>query len=141
AGEMNATTLELDKEEHVQASQPERLDGEEVTLDDAGGLLAQELGPTQACSSRCRLDPVAEDVPDGCWVPAGSRARPVRHGSTCSPSSDSPPRGAGRAAARAPPLAAGPAAAPHRSSGGGQARDANARASPAARETTASTLA
>src|SRR5437773_1971708 len=49
----------------VQASQPQHLDGEEVTLDDPGGLLAKERRPAQACSSRCRLNAVtAEDVPD-----------------------------------------------------------------------------
>src|SRR3989442_1547161 len=40
AGEMDAATLQLDEEEHVHASQPERLDGEEVTLEDPGGLSA-----------------------------------------------------------------------------------------------------
>jgi len=65
AGEMDAATLGLDVEEHVQASQPERLDGEEVTLEDPGGMSAEELRPAHACSPRCRLNAVkAEDVPD-----------------------------------------------------------------------------
>src|SRR5207247_1246747 len=50
---------------HVQASQPERLDGEEVTLEDPGRLLAQELPPAHTYASRCGLDAVAvEHVPD-----------------------------------------------------------------------------
>src|SRR6266542_3693808 len=50
AGQMHATTLELDEEEHVQASQPERLDREEVTLEDPGRLLAQERPPAHTCA-------------------------------------------------------------------------------------------
>src|SRR5919204_5156928 len=65
AGQMHAPTLELDEEEHVQASQPERLDREEVTLHDPSRLLAQELPPAHARASRCGLDAVAaEHVPD-----------------------------------------------------------------------------
>jgi hypothetical protein len=56
AGQMHATMLEFDEEEHVQASQPERLDREEVTLKDPGRLLAQELPPAHARGSRCGLD-------------------------------------------------------------------------------------
>src|SRR5919106_4701009 len=68
AGQMHTTTLELDEEEHVQASQPERLDREEVTLHDPSRLLAQELPPAHARASRRGLDAVAaEHHPDaGC---------------------------------------------------------------------------
>jgi hypothetical protein len=46
-------------------AQPERLDREEVTLDDRGRLLAPELPPADARSSRRRLDAVAvENVPN-----------------------------------------------------------------------------
>src|SRR4051812_21768420 len=62
---MDAATRQLEEEEHVQASQPKRLDGKEVTFDDPSGLLAEELRPAQACSSWCGLDAVAlENVPD-----------------------------------------------------------------------------
>src|SRR5919198_6483000 len=65
AGQMHATTLELDEEEHVQPSQPERLDREEVTLHNPSRLLAFELPPAHARASRCGLDAVAiEHVPD-----------------------------------------------------------------------------
>jgi hypothetical protein len=62
---MQATTLELDEEEYVQASQPERLDREEVTLHDPGRLLAQERPSAHARACCCGLDAVAvEQVPD-----------------------------------------------------------------------------
>src|ERR1043166_4079647 len=51
--EMDAATLELNEEEHMQAPQPERLDGKEVTLKNPRGLLAQELAPADGCSPRC----------------------------------------------------------------------------------------
>jgi hypothetical protein len=45
--------------------QPDGVDGEEVTLDDPGRLLAQELAPSEARSAREWLDAVtAQDVPD-----------------------------------------------------------------------------
>jgi hypothetical protein len=46
--EMDAPTLELNEEEHMQPPQPERLDSKEVTLKDPRGLLAQELAPADA---------------------------------------------------------------------------------------------
>jgi hypothetical protein len=65
ADEIDAATFALDEEEHMQASQQKRLDSEEVTLKDPGGLPAEELRPAQARSSRCGLDAVAaKDVPD-----------------------------------------------------------------------------
>jgi hypothetical protein len=65
SGEMDATACQVDEEEHVQPTQPTRLDREEVTLEDPGSLLAQELPPAGARSPRCGLDAVAvEDVPD-----------------------------------------------------------------------------
>jgi hypothetical protein len=47
AAEVHASTRVLDEEEHVQAPQPERIDGQEVTGDDRGRLRTQELRPTQ----------------------------------------------------------------------------------------------
>ncbi len=65
AGEMHAASRQFDEEEDVKPSQPERLDREEITLKHPGGLLAEELSPARARSSRCRLDAVAaKDVPD-----------------------------------------------------------------------------
>src|SRR6266508_3243707 len=53
------------EEEHVEPAQPERLDREEVTLEDYGRLLAQELPPADARSPRCGVDAVAvENVPN-----------------------------------------------------------------------------
>ncbi len=45
---MHATAAELDEEEHVQASEPERLDGEEVAGDHRLRLRTEELAPAQA---------------------------------------------------------------------------------------------
>src|SRR6266487_1830604 len=46
-GEMHATGRELDDEQHVEALQEQRVDGEEVALEDARRLLAQELCPAR----------------------------------------------------------------------------------------------
>jgi hypothetical protein len=62
---VHATPLELDEKEDVQPAQPDGVDGEEVTLDDPGRLLAEELAPAEARSARDGLDAVAaQDVPD-----------------------------------------------------------------------------
>jgi hypothetical protein len=45
AREMDTSTLELDEEEHVVATQERRFDREEVACEHARGLLAQELAP------------------------------------------------------------------------------------------------
>jgi hypothetical protein len=37
--------IQLDEEQHLQPPQPDPVDGEEVTPDDACGLLAQERPP------------------------------------------------------------------------------------------------
>jgi hypothetical protein len=37
--------IQLDEEQHIEALQPERVDGEEVASHDPGGLLAQERRP------------------------------------------------------------------------------------------------
>jgi hypothetical protein len=49
------------KNRHVQPSQPDGVDGEEVAGDDPGGLLAQELRPTAARAPRRRIQPVAAE--------------------------------------------------------------------------------
>jgi hypothetical protein len=42
-GTVDAAPFEFDEEEHVEAVQRERLDGEEVAGEHAGGLLAEEF--------------------------------------------------------------------------------------------------
>ena len=51
AGEMDTAALELDEEEHVEATQTERLDREEIAGDHARRLLSQERLPARARSS------------------------------------------------------------------------------------------
>jgi hypothetical protein len=46
-GEVDTPAAKLDEEEHVEAAQPDRLDGEEVAGEHARGLLSKERGPTQ----------------------------------------------------------------------------------------------
>jgi hypothetical protein len=47
--ELDSTGREREEEEHIDPPQPDRLDGEEVTGEHAGGLLAQERAPRLAC--------------------------------------------------------------------------------------------
>lgn len=56
SGDQHSPALELDEEEHVQGLQPDRLDGEEVTGDDRGGLGADELAPGVPVWARTGLD-------------------------------------------------------------------------------------
>jgi hypothetical protein len=48
AGQVDAAASELDEEQHVEAAQRDRFDGEEVAGDHARGLLAEEVPPTRA---------------------------------------------------------------------------------------------
>src|SRR4029453_7641980 len=52
AGEMGAPGFQLNEEEHVEAAQRERLDGEEVAGEHRLRLLAQELPPARARAPR-----------------------------------------------------------------------------------------
>src|SRR5438552_3118094 len=52
AGEMDTPALELDEKQNVVAAQRDRLDGEEVTRQDARCLLAQELAPAWSAAPR-----------------------------------------------------------------------------------------
>src|SRR5919199_4257663 len=62
---MDAAAFELDGEEHVEAAQRERLDGEEVAGQHARGLLAQELPPARARAPRRRPQLACkQDAPD-----------------------------------------------------------------------------
>src|SRR5919198_2410155 len=62
---MHAAGREFDEKQDIEALQEERVDGEEVALENARRLLAQELGPTCLEPLRRRLDPfLLEDRPD-----------------------------------------------------------------------------
>jgi hypothetical protein len=54
ASEMDAAASEFEEEEHVEAAQRQRLDGEKVAGEHAGRLLTQELPPARACTPRRR---------------------------------------------------------------------------------------
>jgi hypothetical protein len=59
--------LEFDEEEHIQAPEPERLDGEEVARDDRRGIGTEELAPTeQGASAGRRHVGLPEDLCDCC---------------------------------------------------------------------------
>src|SRR6266498_3741669 len=63
--QVNAAGRQLDEEQHVEPLQEERVDGEEVALEDARRLLAQEIRPARLKALRCRLDPrLPENRPD-----------------------------------------------------------------------------
>ncbi len=64
---MHAPAAELDEEEHVQASEPERLDGEEVASDHRLRLRTQELAPAElsACVGG-RHSGLPQDRPNRC---------------------------------------------------------------------------
>jgi hypothetical protein len=63
---LDAAGRHLDEEEHVEALQEERVDGEEVALEDARRLLTEEVGPGPLEPLGRRLDPfLLEDRPDG----------------------------------------------------------------------------
>ena len=65
-GDVDAAGRELDDEEDVEALAEQGVDGEEVALEDARRLRAQELRPARVLLSRCWLDRgVFEDRPDG----------------------------------------------------------------------------
>jgi hypothetical protein len=57
AGKVHASSAELDEEEHVQASEPERVDGEEVAGDDSRCLCTHELAPGKPASFARDADP------------------------------------------------------------------------------------
>jgi hypothetical protein len=58
AAEVNPSGVHFDEEQHIQPLEPDRVDGEEVTGHDPGGLLAQEGLPGHGRPSRCRIEPV-----------------------------------------------------------------------------------
>jgi hypothetical protein len=65
AREVDAAALEFDEEEHVEAAQRDRLDGEEVAGEHAGGLLVEEFAPAWARAPGRGPKPVGkQDAPD-----------------------------------------------------------------------------
>lgn len=63
---MHAAARQLDEEQHVEAPQGKRVDGQEVALKDPRRLLAQEIGPVHLEPLWCRLDAFfLKDPPDG----------------------------------------------------------------------------
>jgi len=56
---MHPPSVQFDEEQHVQPLEPDRVDGEEITCHDPGGLLAQEGLPGRGSPSRCRVESVA----------------------------------------------------------------------------------
>ena len=64
--QVHAATLQLDEEQNVEPFQEERVDGEEVALEDARRLLAKKLRPARLETLRRRLDArLFENRPDG----------------------------------------------------------------------------
>lgn len=55
--ETDTAGCQFDEEQDVEALQEQRVDAEEVALEDARRLRAQELGPACFGAVRCRLDP------------------------------------------------------------------------------------
>src|SRR6266542_1618795 len=63
---MHTPSAKLDEEEHIQTSEPERLDGEEIARDHRLGMRPQELAPAEPSSGTGRRHPgLAEDLGDG----------------------------------------------------------------------------
>jgi hypothetical protein len=63
--EVDAAAFEFDEEEHVEAAQRDRLDGEEVAGEHAGGLLAEEFAPARSRAPRRGPKTAGEqDAPD-----------------------------------------------------------------------------
>ena len=59
AGQMDPPGLQFDEEQHIQPSQPDRVDGEEVARHDPGSLLAQERPPGRGRSPWGGVEAVA----------------------------------------------------------------------------------
>src|SRR5215210_8074127 len=67
ARQVHPPRAELDEEEHIQASEPERLDGEEVARHDRRGVGAKELVPAESGASAGRRHTgLPEDLRDCC---------------------------------------------------------------------------
>jgi hypothetical protein len=65
AREVHTPRAEFDEEEHIQAPEPEGLDGEEVARDDRRGVGRQELAPAELGASAGRRDAaLPEDLGD-----------------------------------------------------------------------------
>ena len=65
AGEVDASGVDLDEEQHVKAAEGDGVDTEEVCCDHGVGLAVDELAPCGSGPIRCRLAAIlAEDFPD-----------------------------------------------------------------------------
>jgi hypothetical protein len=65
--DVHPPAAELKEEEHIQASEPERLDGEKVAGDDRVGVRTQEVAPAELGASACRRDArLPQDLGDRC---------------------------------------------------------------------------
>jgi hypothetical protein len=58
AGQVDPPGIQFDEEQHLQPSQPDRVDGEEVACHDPGGLPALERPPGRGRSPGRRIQPV-----------------------------------------------------------------------------------
>jgi hypothetical protein len=63
---MHAPRSVLDEEQHVQGSQPRRLDGEEIARHDSLRLRAQQLAPRRSLPTRSRTETRASDDRSDC---------------------------------------------------------------------------
>src|SRR5436190_1735791 len=64
-GEVHATSRQLNEKQDVEPPQEDRVDGQEIALEDACRLLTKELRPTRLKPLGCRFDPcLAQDRPD-----------------------------------------------------------------------------
>jgi hypothetical protein len=61
AGQMDAAGVQFDEEQHVQPSQPDGIDGEEVAGQDSGGLLAKKRPPAGVCPPWRGVEAVAAE--------------------------------------------------------------------------------
>src|SRR6266496_4698010 len=128
---------ELDEEQHVERAEGDRLDGEEVTCQDAGCLGTQELPPVRVRPPGGWPETrTPEDRPDRGGPDPGPQLSKARPGYGCIPTAGSPtPAGGSR---RGPPgrSGAGPAClSSGRSTSSSPGPGANGGASGAARRT------
>ena len=139
-GEVDAAGRELDEEQDVEPLQEERVDGEEVALENARRLLAEKLGPARLEPPRRGLDPrLLQDRPDRARGELDPEPDQLALDPPVAPARVLPrePRPTSARISAASP--AGPDADADTSSGARPAPDASAAASPASRTPSSST--
>jgi hypothetical protein len=78
-GQVHPAPIEFDDEQHIPSGPAERLQCEDITRQDAGGLAARELSPGWATAAWCRSEPVpAQDTPYRGGRDAGPRSTSSR---------------------------------------------------------------